>query len=380
MREQTSFTTGRRLVVDDLVAGAARCAESGERQRRLDPDVVAALLTAGFARHFVPAAHGGHAGTFVELTSAVTVVGESCAATAWCASLLANLGRMAGLLPSNGKAEVWADGPDAAVVGSLTPFGQAEPVAGGWRVSGRWPYISAVDFSDWALVCARVPGGDAAQAKMFAVPRAQYRITDTWFNVGMAATGSNTLTVEDVVVPEARSFDRAALFQGRPADSDDPCHHVPLQAANGLSFVTPVLGAARGAQRAWTAYVAEKVRSAATRPGSPPVARGPYDVTLAQSAAEIDAAEFLLHRAAAIADQGSAVTPLEATQNLRDSAVSVRMLQTAVNRLFSTAGTSGHATTSSVQRAWRDVNTAASHVALQLEPAAGAYADHVFKI
>ncbi|MGN9806650.1 hydrolase [Micromonospora sp. L32] len=381
MREQSSPAT--RLTptaVADLAAVAARCAAASEADRRLDPDVVHALIDAGFARHFAPTRHGGNAGTFTDLTRAVVRIGEACTATAWCASLVANLGRMAGLLPAEGQAELWADGPDAVVVGSLSPTGRAEPVSGGWRLSGRWAYISAVGFADWALLCGQVPSDGPPAARVFAVPRAAYEVTDTWFNVGMAATGSNTVVVRDVLVPDARSFDRAHLFTGAAAASTEPCHVVPLPAVNGLSFVAPVLGAARGMERAWTGHVAEKIRSAAAGPAPAPPRRVEQDVTLARTAGEIDAAELLLERAAAAADQGAGITPLETSRNLRDCSLAMDLLVEAVNRLFRAAGTSGHATSSPMQRAWRDVNTASSHVALQFPPAASAYADQVFKI
>ncbi|GAB1644481.1 hydrolase [Krasilnikovia sp. MM14-A1259] len=365
---------------DDLAAVAARCADRAEAERRLPGEVVDALRAARFAEHFVPFTYGGRQGTFAELGSAVARVGEACTATAWCASLVAHLARMAGLLPAAGQTEVWADGPGVFVVGSLSPTGVAEPVPGGWRVSGTWPYISGADFSDWALLCARVPGGGPPQARVFAVPRAAYEIRDTWFNVGMAGTGSNTVTLPETVVPEHRSFDRQHLFTGTAVASEAACHVVPLPAVNGLSFVTPVLGAARGAQRTWTAYVGEKIRGAAARPGAPALDRGPYDLVLARVAGEIDAAELLIRRAAEAADQGAGITGLEVSRNLRDCTLAMQGLVEAVNRLFRAAGTSGHATGSPLQRAWRDANSAASHIALQFEPAATAYADQVFKI
>ncbi len=85
--------------------------------------MVKSFLAAGFGRHFVPAALGGAEGTFLELNRAVAALGEGCTATAWCASLGAHVSRMAAHLPAEGMREVWADGPDALLVASLTPSG-----------------------------------------------------------------------------------------------------------------------------------------------------------------------------------------------------------------------------------------------------------------
>lgn len=379
------FGAGGVLSAAGGVAGVAgEFAGQAERVGRLVPEVVEAVRAGGFARHFVPVGCGGQESTFVELSRAVSVVGEGCTAAAWCASLVAHLGRMAGHLPAQGCREIWAQGPDALVVGSLTPLGTAQPVAGGWRLSGRWGFISGVDFSDWALVGALVGGGEQAQARIFAVPRAGYRIEQSWFNVGMAGTGSNTMIVEDVFVPAARSMSREDLFAGRAVDSTAACHAVPMQATT-LMFATPALGAARGALKAWTGHITQKMRTAAARPspalpGMPARDRTAHDVTLARCAGEIDAAELLLERAAATADDSAAITPLRTMRNWRDCALATDMLVGVVNRLFRAIGTTGQASTNPVQRFWRDVNSLAGHMGLQFDSAASAYGAEVIKI
>jgi alkylation response protein AidB-like acyl-CoA dehydrogenase len=347
----------------DVAAIAARCAAASEERRQLDPDVVKAIVDAGFARHFVPISAGGHAGTFTDLAAAVVAVGEACAATAWCASLSASMSRMAAaFLPVGGQQVIWAGGPDAVIVGSVTPLGRAAERDGGWVVSGSWPYISLVEFSDWALVCAVVSSeGAEPVAKLFALPRGAYRIEDTWFNVGMQATGSNVV---------------------ESPDAEAPCYAAPLQAVNGLSFVLPALGAARGALAAFAGYIANKIRTAPALPGVPGVQgnRATYEMAFARSAGEIDAAHLLLARAVGVADQGAATTPAETAQNLRDCSLAVDMLVTAVDRIFRTAGTTGQSSKGTLHRFWRDVNSISTHMAIQFEPAARLYATETLKI
>jgi two-component flavin-dependent monooxygenase/oxygenase LndZ5 len=376
--EETLAQTGMSTAAEQVAALAARHAAGAETDRRLHPEVVEALVAAGFARHFVPAGHGGAAATFAELMPAVTTVGRACASTAWCASLAANVARMAAFLPAEGQQEIWADGPDALVVGGLVPIGRPEPVDGGWRLSGQWPYMSLVERSDWALLCGMVPTSGEPLAKIFALPRRDYEFLDTWFNVGMRATGSNTLVVDDVFVPAARTFDRDSLFAGRAVGTTAPCHAVPLHAVNGLSLAVPALGAARGAQDSWSAYIAEKVRRVSPAPGGPGLSRISFDMALARSAGELDAVQLLLERASAVADQGATITRLATQQNLRDAALAADMVVTAVDRLFRAAGTTGQAAANPIQRFWRDVSSIATHVALQFEPAAHAYAKELF--
>ncbi|ADP79376.1 hydrolase [Pseudofrankia inefficax] len=372
----TTINAGHDLVhAARRVAGiAAEHASDANRHRRLHPDVVEAITEAGFLRAFVPSAVGGAAGSLREFSGAVAAVGERCASAAWVASVSAYVGRMAGFLPAPGWAEVWSAGPDTLLVGALMPAGSATAVPGGWLVSGEWAYISAVDFSAWALVCALAPGDGGPQARFFAVPREAYSIRDTWHTTGMRGTGSNTLVLPEVFVPAHRSVARSRIAAGQGSDSPAPCHNVPLGAINGLAFGGPALGAARGMLAAWSATTARKLGGGRGRP----VDRAAFDGPLTWASAGIDTAELLFDRVAATADAGDP-GPLLSARGSRDSVVAISHLVDAANRVFAASGSSAQAEDSPIGRAWRDVHAAASHVAVRFEPAAAAYADEILR-
>nr|BAU98045.1 FMNH2 dependent monooxygenase [Streptomyces sp. RI-77] len=367
------LTEAARQLADTAVGLAPAMTE----RRRIDADLVKAMREAGFMRHFVPARYGGAAGTFTDLLAAVATLGEACPATAWCASLFASTPRFVPCFPEAGQREFWAEGPDTAFVCSVLPFGEATPASGdsGLRVSGRWPYMSAVEYADWVIVCARLPGADGPRLKLVAVPVSAVSVEDTWDTVGMRATGSNTVVLDDVLVPAARVVDRDAVFGGRPVDAPET-PIAPLAAVNGLTFVVPALGAAQGALAELARYLGGKLRNVSPTPGVP----GPggtlasQEMTLARSAAEIDSARLLLTRIAELGDAQGPFTPPVVARNVRDSAFAVELLVTAVNRIFRGAGTGGQVAHGPLERFWHDVNAVATHQALQFEPAAHHYA------
>jgi alkylation response protein AidB-like acyl-CoA dehydrogenase len=376
---------GLTIAATEVAAVASGQADAAERRREVDPAVMAAVVEAGFARHFAPVEFGGREGSFAELIGAVGVIAQDCPASSWCASLIASITRMAGaFLPGEGQREIWASGPDTVLVGSATPLGAARACAGGWTLSGRWPYISAISYSDWALVCGVVHSGTTSEAKLFAVPRSAYRVEDTWHTVGMRATGSKTLALDEIFVPERRAFDRSDLLAGRTRDSlaaVSNCYRAPLQAVNALMFAAPAVGAALGMAKVFSAYFAEKVGNAQPIPGTTGVqgVRSSAELALARASGEADAARLLLERAAQAADQATTTAPAETARNLRDCSLAADMAVTAVDRLFRQAGTRGQSTSGVMQRLWRDVTTISTHVALQFEPAARSYADQLLK-
>jgi two-component flavin-dependent monooxygenase len=145
---------------------------------------------------------------------------------------------------------------------------------------------------------------------------------------------------------------------------------VPHRAISGVLFASPALGAARGAHRSW----ARRITEGGGWPGGSPTRRAAAHLTAARVAGEIDIAELLLRRAAAVCDSGP-VHPAETLRNAHDCALAADRLVGAVETLFRTAGSRGQLMNSALQRFWRDVHSLASHVALQLEPSAGAYGE-----
>ncbi|MFF0486326.1 hydrolase [Streptomyces sp. NPDC004435] len=358
MPADTHQETGLGTGAEKVRVLAAPHAQDADRDRALRPEVVEAVREAGFARHFVASALGGAEGSFGELVEAVVSVAEECPATAWTASLAAHSARLAAHLPAEGQRTVWADGPDMLIAAGLIPSGRAVPAEGGWRVAGRWNYVSTVDSADWTLVCAAAPAPDGPPRLLFlALPRGSYRTLPTWDAIGMTATGSHTVVVEDVFVPEHLGFDRTELLTGRNTSSDADVHRVPFAAVAGLTFVAPAVGAALGALRAAGTVLTGDRRTP------------DREAVLTRAAARIDAARLLVQENARTLDTRD-FTPATLARSERNAAAAAELAAEAVWTLIRTSGTGALSAGHPLQRFWRDVVTASSHKALQFETSA----------
>ncbi|WP_330270111.1 acyl-CoA dehydrogenase family protein [Lentzea sp. NBC_00516] len=347
----TAHNTGLAAVAEKVKLLAAEHAAQADATRKLAPEVVEALREAGFARHFVAAERGGTQGTFAELTQAVFSVGQGCSAAAWCASLSAYSSRFAALLPELGHEEIWASGPDTFVVTGQPPMGRGTEVDGGHRLSGRWTYVSGVDFADWALLCGMV----GEEGRFFAVPRKDFTVLETWDSVGMKATSSHSVVVDDVLVPAHLSFSRTDLVTGT-SWSPVPSHNVPFQAVGGLTFAAPAVGAAMGALDACVSVLSGKKQAVTSA------------VDLVRASGQVESAKLLVEQNARVLDDRE-FTPAAMARNERNVAYAAEVLVDAVGGLVRAAGTSGLAEGGALQRFWRDVVSSSSHVALRYETA-----------
>lgn len=360
-----SVQTQEALAEAGKLAGAQ--AAQADAERRVRPEVVRALVDAGFARWRVPTRWGGDWRSHQDLTAAVAKLAEDCPSTAWLASVAAYSARYVACLPEQGQADLWAEGPDTLAAIVFKPLGTVVPVEGGYRLSGSWTYVSGVDHFDWALLTGPAPGPQSGgqPMRLFAVPRRDYTFEDTWSSLGMRGTGSHTAVLDDVFVPEHRTCLREDAMRGETVGHPG-YPKLSNPAVSGLMFTGPVLGAARGA----LAVAAQLVAAAPTGPRA--VAGQAYQVDFARAAGDIDAAQLLLERAATVAD--GAELPAELVRrNRRDCALALQMLVAAADRLLRIGGTRAQEDGHPLQRYWRDIRSVASHAVMQFEPAAVDY-------
>src|SRR4029079_896461 len=111
--------------------------------------------------------------------------------------------------PPRVQDEIWGKSPDALIASSFVfPAGKARKVEGGYMLSGRWPFSSGVDPSEWNMLAglSRLDDNAPAEQRVFLLERSQYQVIDTWHSGGLRGTGSNDVEVKEQFVPEHRTL------------------------------------------------------------------------------------------------------------------------------------------------------------------------------
>ena len=379
---------------DELVASVRELlpylrdvADETERQRRVSDEVMAALRARGLFRLLQPKRFGGLACDFNTMVHIVCSVASACGSTGWVTSLMMIHQWLTAQFGIEAQDEVWGNDPDAVVSGSYAPACTAELVSGGYRITGRWPFASGCDVSQWSLVGVNFPpdgDGNDADAGFLLVKKDEYSIDDDWFVVGLAGTGSKSVICDAQFVPMHRRITFAQLASGATpgaAAHDDPLYKVPLFAALPAAIATPALGILQGAIEDFTGSVkARRTRGAALGGGAKMAEFPAVQSRVATAAATLEAGKALIHRdleeTLRLARAGQPITIDMRLRNRLSHAFIVKLAAQGIDALYGATGGAGLYLDHRIQRAWRDVHAVSHHVSLNWDAVSTMYGQH----
>jgi len=232
-----------------------------ERGRRIPPGIVAAMKDAGVFGMAMPRVWGGPELDPLTQFRVIEALAMADGSVGWCAMIGCDGGYVTAFLDQDVASEMYPD-PLVATGAAATTTGQATRVPGGYRVSGRFPFVSGCQHCEWVwLGCIVVENGvpqiddnGVPETRQCLLRLSQCEILDTWHTTGLRGTGSNDVVVRDEFVEERRSF---SFQDPKLVTRCGPLYAFPFMfAAKGSA---PALGVARHA-------IDALVESAAVKP------------------------------------------------------------------------------------------------------------------
>ncbi len=356
-----------------LTARAREC----DAARKLTAESMATVVNAGMFRIPQPRRVGGYELSLRTLADAVTCLSEACPSSGWVLMVMGAHHWCMGSFPEAAQDEVFGDGRDGLVAGTLSSQGTASAVDGGFRVDGRWQFCSGVDHAHWVILgCA-----DAATRGPLVhvvVPRAELEVDDTWHVMGLQGTGSKDVLAHDLFVPTHRTIDTRTLFRGaspHAARHATNLYRLSAEAMLSVSVSTAVLGSAKFALGQFIERTKER-RVILT--GARKSEHGPTQVRLAEAGAEIHSADLLLHDILAEFDRlttsGETFDSHHRVRAKWQAAYSAELCRRAVTRMFSGSGAHAVYAPSALQAAFRNINVGAQHASIDFDNSAELYA------
>ena len=254
-----------------------------------------------------------------------------------------------------------------------TPFVQvdgARAADGGVKVTGRWALVSGCELAEWVMLsCVLVDADgepcwlapDVPETRLAFVNRAELDIIDTWHVGGMRGTGSHDVQVRNVFVPEHRTL---ALTD--PSQWDSALGRIPSLSSMASGLAAQFIGVANKTLK--TIYELSRTKS------SPAAALSMRDnvqtqMTVALQSTTLEAARATIHRAVGqVWDKAAAaesVSLADITEVWAATLHGEQVAWTAVDELYTTAGTSAIYATNPLERCHRDIRVMRQHLVAQ---------------
>ena len=227
---------------------AARC----EELRRLPDETLRDFHAAQLFRIHQPKRVGGAELEFAAVVTFGALLARACASSAWNWVNFTAHHMMLGMFPPKAQDEVWNASRDALIASSFVfPAAKAKKVKGGYQISGRWPFSSGVDPSEWNMLAglAFLDENAPPEQRVFLLHKSQYQVVDNWFAGGLRGTGSKDVEATEQFVPEHRTL-AVADTKGGPtpgsAVNPGPLFQLPVFALFPYMLSGVALGIAEG--------------------------------------------------------------------------------------------------------------------------------------
>jgi len=298
-------------------------------------------------------------------TLEILATGDGSAA--WSAWAGLGVPAMSAFIPEAGAGEMFT-APDACAVGSMAGMGRAVAVEGGYRVTGRWRFVSGIHQATFAGGMCFVFDGDSQRMGangpvviLAAWPVAQCSIADTWDTTGLRGTGSDDMMVEDLFVPAHRIAD----FTQPPRPGLSPFHYMRPDNGANVTVAAIAVGIATAGLEVFRALAPKRTLGNGEILAKSALGK----LALAEAESVLAEARGRLYETAELMDEELTTGAYnDETWLPRTHVASVRAVDAAIaatSRLYREAGTSAIFRSGVLDRCLRDLFTLGAHKSVQ---------------
>ncbi|MGA3400814.1 MAG: acyl-CoA dehydrogenase family protein, partial [Acetobacteraceae bacterium] len=256
--EDADFIARIRALAPEI-AGAS---DEIEQRRELPPWLLQKLINGRFFRMLQPRSIGGAELRPMSFAMVTEAIAAADASTGWVVCQNNGCSMSAAYLSPEVAREIF--GPPTGILAwgpPGAPF-EAQPVDGGYRISGKWRFASGSHHATWLGAHMRVAGtGGKVRTMLF--PKSSVTMHDIWHVVGLRGTGSDEYVVEDVFVPQNHSMSRDTATERR---EDGLLYRFTSNQLYSCGFGGVGLGIARATIDAFLDLPATKTSRGASKP------------------------------------------------------------------------------------------------------------------
>jgi len=343
-----------------------------DRRRELTPEVVEALVGQDMLRLLLPKSLGGQEIHLLDYCKACEALAWSDTSVGWFINQSnVSSATSAAAMPHETAKSMFGDRREGLAWGARHNNSKAIRVDGGYRLTGTWSFASGGRHTRWlgAHSAVQNPDGtphmlhDRPDDRSFVFLRAEARITDDWFVLGLRGTGSDSYTVEDLFVPDERAPARDALEERRESG---PIYTIMSTLLYASGFCSVALGTAR---RLFEAYV-ELARGKHSRASvNAMAANNAVQREVGLLEARLSAARAFLHETVGEVYDAAANGTLDIDRRMRLRLATTHGMNEATDvaiASYRAAGTTAILNAAPFERRFRDAMSASQHLQAML--------------
>ena len=341
----------------DLEAEIRRCAADTEERGRPSTELIRSITERGLFRLNIPARSYGEQAHPLVVFHVIEALAHADASTAWVVMIASEVSLLAAYLPNAVLSQMIGGeepgGPSCRIVGSSRVMTTAGADVSGYRLSGRLNFVSGVEHATH-VVATFVDFEN--QIRFALLPQRAGRVIETWDAMGLQGTGSHDWEVNDAFVQDAHTW--AALG---PICADGPQWRVPDR-----SLVAWIANAGHAVGTAQGALDDLAIAASASTTGDAQALRERevFRLEFARAQAEVASARAFVQEAWTRAWPSVVQGEPDTVRLGRCRLANVHAVQAcvgAVGRMFRASGTNAARRGWTLERRWRDLQTAQQH-------------------
>jgi len=258
LAEDADFIARARALTPEIAAASNEI----EALREMPPHLLNKLIDGRFFRMLQPRWLGGaelRPVSFCQVTEAIAM-GDGSAGWVTCQNNGCSMS--AAYLAPDVAREIF--GPRTGILAWGPPGApyEAQPVEGGYRISGTWRFASGSHHATWLGAHMKIAGtGGKVRTMLF--PKSSVKMNDIWHVVGLRGTGSDEYVVDDLFVPQDHTMSRDTQAERR---EDGLLYRFTGNQLYSCGFGGVALGIARATMNAFLDLPANKVSRGAAKP------------------------------------------------------------------------------------------------------------------
>lgn len=209
-----------------------------ENTKTLSKEILEALYKQKLLKVFVPNTLGGLGKNLIDGIKIFRQIGQLDGNIGWAVTIGSG-GNMFLPLFQQHIGKMYFEPENAVISGSGKMTGTARKVEGGYIISGSWHYCSGADYG--TIFTMNTINEETREMVTCSVKREDVTIVQDWQAIGLKATASHTIQLENVFVQDSETFQ----FNRIQNNYNLPVHTFPFLTFSESSFFSLAIGMAR---------------------------------------------------------------------------------------------------------------------------------------